>query len=60
MFVVETVENAQPAEAAGACVRFFNRKRKAKKEGLLAGKLQCVALPHLPAPYPVQLRGRRP
>ena len=29
VFVVETVENAQPAEAAGTCLRFFNRKRKA-------------------------------
>ena len=28
IFIVETVENAQPAEAAGSCVRFFNRKRK--------------------------------
>ena len=28
IFVVETVENAQPAEAAGACVRYFNRQRK--------------------------------
>jgi len=28
VFLVETVENAQPHEAAGACVRHFNRRRK--------------------------------
>ena len=40
VFVVETVENAQPAEAAGPTVRFFNRKKKEKKEGLLTDVLQ--------------------
>ena len=44
VFVVETVENAQPAEAAGACVRAFNRRRKAGKEGLLKGKLHYSVL----------------
>ena len=28
-FVVETVENAQPAEEAGSCIRYFNKMRKA-------------------------------
>ena len=28
VFVVETVENAQPHEASGTCVRHFNRRRK--------------------------------
>ena len=29
IFVVETVENAQPAEEAGSCIRYFNKLRKA-------------------------------
>ena len=28
IFVVETVENAQPAEEAGSCIRYFNKMRK--------------------------------
>jgi NADPH-ferrihemoprotein reductase len=28
IFVVETVENAQPAEEAGSCIRYFNKLRK--------------------------------
>jgi len=28
IFVVETIENAQPAEEAGACIRYFNKLRK--------------------------------
>ena len=35
VFVVETIENAQPAEAAGTCLRFHNRQRKAGNSGLL-------------------------
>ena len=31
IFVVETVENAQPAEEAGSCIRYFNKLRKALK-----------------------------
>jgi NADPH-ferrihemoprotein reductase len=45
IFVVETVENAQPAEAAGACVRFFNRKRKeGTNKEMLAGKMSFAVL----------------
>ena len=44
LFVVETVENAQPADAAGPTVRFFNRKRKEKKEGLLKDLLQYAVV----------------
>lgn len=45
VFVVETVENAQPAEAAGACVRFFNRKRKeGTNKEMLAGKMSFAVL----------------
>ena len=36
IFVVETVENAQPAEAAGTCLRWFNRKRKEGTNGELS------------------------
>ena len=45
LFVVETVENAQPAEAAGPCVRYFNRKRKAGEKGLLTHTLRRVVGP---------------
>eukprot|EP00963_Diacronema_lutheri_P007204 scaffold630_cov350-Pavlova_lutheri.AAC.15 len=44
LFVVETVENAMPAEAAGACVRYFNRKRKQGEAGLLQGKLHFAVV----------------
>ena len=44
MFVVETVENAQPAEAAGAAVRFFNRRRKEGAAGVLSGLLRFAVL----------------
>mmetsp|Transcript_12453 Transcript_12453/g.23638 ORF Transcript_12453/g.23638 Transcript_12453/m.23638 type:complete len:1001 (-) Transcript_12453:321-3323(-) len=44
VFLVETVENAQPAEAAGACVRFFNRKRKEKVQDMLTGKLRYTVM----------------
>ena len=45
IFVVETVENAQPAEAAGSCVRFFNRKRKEGTNGdMLKDKLFFAVL----------------
>ena len=44
IFVVETVENAQPAEAAGACLRFYNRKRKAGEADFLRGKLRYAVL----------------
>ena len=45
VFVVETVENAQPAEAAGSCVRFFNRKRKeGTNQAMLAGKMSYAVL----------------
>ena len=44
VFVVETVENAQPAEAAGTCLRFFNRKRKAGERDLLRGALSYAVL----------------
>ncbi len=46
VFVVETVENAQPAEAAGACVRHFNRRRKEAAPGAapLAGLLRFAVL----------------
>lgn len=44
IFVVETVENAQPAEAAGACLRFYNRKRKAGDADFLRGKLRYAVL----------------
>ena len=45
VFVVETVENAQPAEAAGTCVRWFNRKRKEGTNGaLLQGKMSYAVL----------------
>ena len=44
LFVVETIENAQPAEAAGTCLRFYNRKRKAGEKGLFAGKLRYAVL----------------
>lgn len=45
IFVVETVENAQPAEAAGSCVRFFNRKRKEGTNGdMLKGKMSFAVL----------------
>ena len=44
VFVVETIENAQPAEAAGTCLRFHNRQRKAGNSGLLAGKLRYAVL----------------
>ena len=44
VFVVETVENAQPAEAAGTCLRFYNRKRKAGERDLLRGKLAYAVL----------------
>ena len=44
IFVVETIENAQPAEAAGTCLRFYNRKRKGGEKGLFAGKLRYAVL----------------
>ena len=44
VFVVETVENAQPAEAAGTCLRFYNRKRKAGERDFLRGKLAYAVL----------------
>ena len=44
LFVVETVENAMPAEAAGTCVRYFNRKRKQGEAGLLQGKLHYAVI----------------
>eukprot|EP00854_Cymbomonas_tetramitiformis_P004180 gene4180-5158_t len=46
LFIVETVENAQPAEAAGTCVRWYNRqKKKAEGEGtMFAGKLKYSVL----------------
>ena len=45
IFVVETVENAQPAEAAGTCLRWFNRKRKEGTNGeLLRGKMSYAVL----------------
>ena len=44
VFVIETVENAQPAEAGGACVRYFNRKRKEGAAGTLAGLLTYSVL----------------
>ena len=46
VFVVETVENAQPAEAAGALVRHFNRRRKEAAPGAapLAGLLRFAVL----------------
>ena len=44
IFVVETVENAQPAEAAGTCLRYFNRKRKAGEKSLLNGLLKYAVL----------------
>ena len=46
LFVVETVENAQPAEAAGSLVRHFNRRRKEAPAGAapLAGLLRFAVL----------------
>lgn len=44
VFIVETVENAQPAEAAGPCVRFFNRRRKEGAAGALKGLLSYAVL----------------
>lgn len=44
VFVVETVENAQPAEAAGTCLRFYNRKRKAGEKAFFKGKLRYAVL----------------
>ena len=44
IFVVETVENAQPAEAAGTCLRFYNRKRKSGESTLLRGTLSYAVL----------------
>ena len=44
VFVVETIENAQPAEAAGTCLRFYNRQRKKGEVGSLAGKLRYAVL----------------
>lgn len=44
IFVVETIENAQPAEAAGTCLRFYNRKRKAGENGFFKGKLRYAVL----------------
>ena len=44
VFVVETIENAQPAEAAGTCLRFYNRQRKKGESGSLAGKLRYAVL----------------
>ena len=38
LFIVATIENEQPNEAAGACTRFFNRK--AHPAGMLAGRLK--------------------
>ena len=44
IFVVETIENAQPAEAAGTCLRFYNRKRKSGEKDLFKGKLRYAVL----------------
>lgn len=44
LFIVETVENAQPAESAGPCVRFFNRRRKEGAAGSLSGLLSYAVL----------------
>ena len=44
LFIVETIENAQPAEAAGACLRFFNRKRKNGDKEFLKDKLSYAVL----------------
>ena len=44
IFVVETIENAQPAEAAGTCLRFFNRKRKSGEKDSLRGVLTYAVL----------------
>ena len=44
IFVVETVENAQPAEAAGTCLRFYNRKRKGGESEFFKGKLRYAVL----------------
>ena len=58
VFVVETVENAQPAEAAGTCLRFFNRKRKAASATCCAAALwRCWAWGHQPASGPADHHG---
>ena len=44
VFIVETIENAQPAEAAGTCLRFYNRQRKKGESGSLNGKLRYAVL----------------
>jgi NADPH-ferrihemoprotein reductase len=44
IFVVETIENAQPSEAAGRCLRFYNRKRKAGEKDLFKNKLRYAVL----------------
>ena len=45
VFVVETVENAQPHEGAGTCVRHFNRRRKEAGDATpLAGLLTYSVL----------------
>ena len=42
LFIVQTIENAQPPESAGACVRFF--KRKTHAEDLLKDKFHFSVL----------------
>ena len=42
IFIVATIENEQPAEDAGACVRYFNRRTHA--DDLLQGRLIYAVL----------------
>ena len=42
VFILQTVENDEPPESAGACYRFF--KRKTHAPDLLAGKLSFTVL----------------
>ena len=42
IFVVSTIENEQPTETAGPCVRYFNRRSHA--DTLLSGKLAYAVL----------------